>query len=208
MDMSNKSLALLLVAAIVISLGGTLMSLNKLGEVGVTGGATAGSGQVNLTISQNTSCTVDTDVDFGSGAPTSTITISTESANAGNDFTDCTGASACRGIYINNTGNTPINVTFNSSVNGSELLGGTHGIDHFKYLIDVSEPDSADACAGTEGASSWTNIEKLTDYTVCEEQNASDSLDEISIEFNVTINESTPEGNKTATIYVSCEIST
>src|SRR4030066_277530 len=64
MDLSNKSLALLLVAAIIISLGGTMISLNKLNEMGVTGLV---PGQVTLAITSNMSCNVDSNVSFGSG---------------------------------------------------------------------------------------------------------------------------------------------
>ena len=61
MDMSNKSLALLLVAAIVISLGGTMISLNRINEMGITGMA---AGNVSVTISTNMSCDVDSNISF------------------------------------------------------------------------------------------------------------------------------------------------
>ncbi|MBN2142835.1 hypothetical protein JW711_05905, partial [Candidatus Woesearchaeota archaeon] len=65
MDLSNKSLALLLVGAIIVSLGGTVIVLNDVGS-GATGFATD-SGVVNLSIGDFAACEVQTNVSFGSG---------------------------------------------------------------------------------------------------------------------------------------------
>ncbi|MBN1792648.1 hypothetical protein JW826_03105, partial [Candidatus Woesearchaeota archaeon] len=61
MDLSNKSLSLLLVAAIVISLAGTITTLNRING-GVTGLA---AGNVTLTIGSTEACEVETNVSFG-----------------------------------------------------------------------------------------------------------------------------------------------
>lgn len=212
MNMSNKNMALLLVAALVISLGGTFLSLDKINEIiimappAVTGGALTGSGRVNLTISTNASCTVDSSVEFGSGSPTGAITISTETANTAN-FTDCNAGTACLGIYVNNTGNSLLNVSFNSTENGTTFLGAGAANADFKYLIDVSEPDSTDACTGTEGASSWTET-PIAKTRVCDKLNFSDTRDAVSLEFNISLDENTPTGLKETTINVYCEETT
>ncbi|MCF7799319.1 hypothetical protein K9M74_05445, partial [Candidatus Woesearchaeota archaeon] len=66
MDISNKTLGLLLVAAIVVSVGGTLMSLNQLESVSPTGFATTGSGTVDLDIGSYVAIVVDdTAINFG-----------------------------------------------------------------------------------------------------------------------------------------------
>lgn len=76
MDISNKSLSLILVAAIVVSLGGTVVSMNRLNSLsGVTGYATAtdtATGETNLTIQSDVSITIThpssgNRVDFGGG---------------------------------------------------------------------------------------------------------------------------------------------
>src|SRR4030043_349020 len=129
MEMSNKSLALLLVAAIVISLGGTMISLNKLNQ-GYTGLAT---GKVELEVTQNASCNVDRNVSFGSsGKPTVTTVISTETTNAGTNFSDCTsGSFGCRGLEINNTGNVDLYINYTSNFNATGLLQGNYADTYF-----------------------------------------------------------------------------
>ncbi|MBN2053112.1 hypothetical protein JW756_06415, partial [Candidatus Woesearchaeota archaeon] len=94
MDMSNKSLALLLVAAIVISLGGAIITLNELNERGATGMVDY-SGTVQAIISTNVSCNIDSNITFGSaGKPTSTYVLSSNKDNsADSNFSDCTSGS-------------------------------------------------------------------------------------------------------------------
>ena len=202
-DMSNKSLSLLLVAAIVISLGGTLLSLNKLSEVGViTGRATDPTGEVNLTITTNASCAVDVGVNFSSGVPTTSRQLSTDINNNFDGFS-CDGSStgACSGIEVNNTGNVDLNVTFNSSKNGSGFLGGDHAVSDFLFLIDDTEIE-ANACT-TEGASSWTNV-NLTDMILCTGLESNTSNNVVIVDFNVSIDENTPAGTKQATMNINC----
>ena len=55
MEISNKTLAILLLAAVAVSLGGTIISmnsLNRLGEITTTGYATDPTGIVNLSVDQ------------------------------------------------------------------------------------------------------------------------------------------------------------
>ena len=125
MDLSNKSLALLLISAIVISLGGTIISLNKINP---TGFATA-AGNVSPTLGDVTQCTLLSNVSFGTiTAVAGTATISTNSTNVGSGATganDCIANSACQGMEINNTGNTNLAVNFTSNVNATTMLQGT-----------------------------------------------------------------------------------
>ena len=66
MDLSNKTLAWILVIAIIISLGGTIMSFNKIGAISRYGLVGLVPGQVVLTISSNISCTISSNISFGS----------------------------------------------------------------------------------------------------------------------------------------------
>ena len=206
MSLSNKSLALLLVAAIVISLGGTIVSINKFSEikigrpVSVTGRATEGTGEVNLTITSNASCTVDTGVDFGTNTSRD-ADLTSDADNSALGFNDCSTGTTCPGILINNTGNVRLNVTFNSSVDGSDFLGAGSADDEFRYKIDETEK-TADGCA-VNGSIVWTNV-PTTSAIVCDSLNYSTS-DGITIDFNVNITSTTTTGLKQATITVGCE---
>ncbi len=68
-DISNRTLALLLVTAIVVSLGATVYTLNILGGVKLpTGRAPTDTGEVNLTVQQSISLLLWNDtIDFGVG---------------------------------------------------------------------------------------------------------------------------------------------
>jgi len=73
-EISNKTLATLLIASIVISLGGTIVALNKLGTLGglgyvqITGRATTDTGTAAVSVSESVSITLIQDsVNFGTG---------------------------------------------------------------------------------------------------------------------------------------------
>ena len=202
-DMSNRSLALLLVAAIVISLGGTMISLSRLSQIGITGMAQTGYGDVNLTVSTNASCTVDTNVNFGSGHPTATYTLSTDQNNNQYDFS-CDGSNPgtgnCWGILVNNTGNVRLDVNFTSNKDGATFLGPGHTANDFNYWIDDSEIES-NSCT-TEGSPGQVST---NERVICQGLNFTDSSDVIVIDFNVTIDQNTVPGGKNATMTVTCQ---
>ena len=211
MDISNKTLALLLVAAVIISLVGTFSSLKKLDEVvvitppTVTGRALSGSGYVNITISPNSSCTVDSNVDFGSGNPQASYTLDTDSDNSQHEFS-CDGSVAgtgdCWGIMVNNTGNVELNINITSDKNGTDFLGTGHTTADFDYWIDDTEIEN-NACT-TEGAAGEVSV---NDKIVCTGLNFTDSRDVIVVDFNVTIDQNTVPGAKNATMTITCTAS-
>ena len=69
MEISNKTLALLLVAAIVVSIGGTLISLNNVNQ-GITGHVTSNAtGTTSVNVGAVTTLRFDiSSVDFGAGS--------------------------------------------------------------------------------------------------------------------------------------------
>ena len=121
MEFSNKSLAVLLLAVMVISLGGTILSLNRMNEIKTTGYVSSATGTVNLSVSQSVSITT-TDgniVDFGSCSPSSGNGVTT---NVTSDVLEQTGT-ACisftqSNISVRNDGNVNASVTINASAVG------------------------------------------------------------------------------------------
>ncbi|RMF06493.1 hypothetical protein D6764_02115 [Candidatus Woesearchaeota archaeon] len=162
-EVSNKTLAFLLVTAIVISLGGTLISLNKLGKLGATGitGAAAGTGNVSLTIGVDTTLNVvNGQIDFGTGS----ITGGNSYAILDSDYDPnvyWSGSEVAQFITLQNDGNVKLNITFNSTATAAEFIGGTS--PDFNYTVRDFEAGSC-----TIGLASGENTVALSDNPVCE----------------------------------------
>jgi len=205
--MSNKSLALLLVAAIIISLGATIIGLNRLNQLEATGMAT---GIVELQVNSTADCRVDTNITFGSSAqPTAQITISSEKNNAGipSDFDDCTTNTTCQGLQINNTGNVHLKINFTSNRNASTLLSQTVANSWFQYRVyngTYDTPRVEEGCKNITAGIDWTDIAYNTATFICQNLTYQDSNDMMTMEFNITLDDQTPSGTKTATIVVDC----
>jgi hypothetical protein len=208
---SNRSLALLLVATIVISLGGTLISLNKLNQFEITGLV---AGIVNLSIGTTAACNVDTNVSFGSGTPTTAIVLSTNADYGGvaAGFQDCSNvASPCyKGMQINNTGNVNLLVNFTSDKNASTLQGDSSPLTYFQYYIVNGTLKGGGT--GSAGCTNVTNnlgangtVVTTTSMTICNNLSYINGYDIVSIGYNLTINETTPKtGQKSAAITINC----
>jgi len=157
MEESNKTLALLLVAAIVVSLGGTIVSLNKLGQLEtMTGRAVAGTATLTVNATATLDVT-DTTIVFGSGSLSAGNDTCTLSSNASavspagcGTWTWTTGDR----FVFDNVGSASITVTIQSNATAAQFIGGTS--PGFKYYCADTEGD-----AGGEGyslGSTWTDF--------------------------------------------------
>ncbi|MFC1648648.1 hypothetical protein ACFL1B_04275 [Nanoarchaeota archaeon] len=216
MDLSNKSLALLLLAAIVISLGGTLVSLNKINQItyagggpGVTGFAT-GTGNVTVNISTAVGCTVDSEVDFGTSVAAD-IYVSSENANdAYSSFGDCTSLAACRGMQLNNTGNVELNVSFLSALAGANFITGDSALNaDFQYRIENGTDTNTNPGCEDNGdaaywaANSWTTVPTTLTWG-CLNLTPITGNDVMRWEYNVTVRTDTYTGRKSTLITFTC----
>lgn len=169
-DVSNRTLAFLLVATIVVSLGGTLLNLNKIGggAMSVTGAATTGN--VSLSIEADTTYNVtNTDIDFGqgsiSGAQTYAILDSDYSPSVNWNASDINSF-----ITLQNDGNVNINVTFTSNANATGFLGGTS--PEFNYTVWDDEDNSCklglqtglNSVVNESGSASTMNVCESLDF--------------------------------------------
>jgi hypothetical protein len=163
-EISNKSLAALLVLAIVISLGGTIVSLGKIKNMqfnvpffGATGFATTGQGNVTLNVTSISSIQfTDNTLNFGNGYITAGGDNCTMSVNESNSTTlvERSGTSNCDGdwatfaagsetpLTIENNGNTFLNVTIQSDKDSSTFIGGTLPSPVFQWVITNHEANS------------------------------------------------------------------
>jgi len=152
---SNKTIVSLLMVVMIITVVGTVFSVNKLEEfVGrfsmLTGAATTGTGYVNLTTASNVAVTVLSNIDFGTGYVnesnlTANVT-SNVSYSAATGWINTSGTSwNSQNITINNTGNTIVNLTYNASSSVANWIGGTN-------------PDARIAIVDNEGGSCTGNL--------------------------------------------------
>ncbi len=125
MDISNKTLAAFLLAAIVISLAGTIISLNKIGDLSTTGFGTA-SGNVSLSIEEALSITTeDSDsISFGNcNVNTSADQLISSDEIGGGSHGLCSGYTATQYIALRNDGNIRVAVNVSPSDVGEDNPG-------------------------------------------------------------------------------------
>ncbi|MEK6848947.1 MAG: hypothetical protein AABY01_00055 [Nanoarchaeota archaeon] len=228
-DITNKSLATLLIVAIVISIGGTWLVLNKApGLLNIAGAASTDTGTATVTINSVASIRFAYDaIDFGSGSvnTTSGNTLCILDTNGTNDSTKCQGFLANTSYFqLENDGSTNITVQLLSSKPASTFIGGTN--PQFRYAVFENETTSCrngtggtgyvdqigggtGNCTATDGAGGnctvsprgWTDVNStgVTGATICMRLGFADLSDSLGFDINLTIPYDAPAGAKTAT---------
>ncbi len=156
MENTNKTLALLLVAAIVVSLGGTMISLEKLGQISTTGKATTtGTSTINISSTYIVDLT-DTTIDFGDGSLAEGVdNCKIYSQNGTESPAACwTGTVTDEKIEWENAGSSPMYVDVQINTTSEQYLGGDH--DEFGFLCAV---DSGTGYGWTQFAAAETNYD-------------------------------------------------
>jgi hypothetical protein len=116
-DLSNKTLAMFLLAAMVVSLFGTFMVLNKVGtNLGPTGFATQGTGIVNLTVDSFLSITTNESslIEFGDCTLNESRAVNITSMRTEDTVTYCEDYDTPSNISVRNNGNVVVNVSISS----------------------------------------------------------------------------------------------
>ena len=208
-DISNRTLAVFLITAIVVSLGATLGVLNKLSS-GPTGRATTDQGNVSLRVATEASIILNQAiVDFGSGfvnntnpGCTNNATLEAAAAYADSGGTDCwTATETPTSLLLENDGN--VNVTLD--VTGPNVIQFfTHSVEgayadyssnDFEYNLSWKvRDDEAGACneVGDAGAASSYRPFTGSSQNVCDNLDyyvaaGPDGQDEIAIDVEVKI---------------------
>ena len=170
-EISNKTLALLLIVAIIISLGGMLITLNRLSKLfvpPVTGFGTTGTVQLSIaeTVSINFSAAT---MDFGPGAVDTgkagclvqnNYTNGSNFDNSGTalPFTNNCTADDFHGnvsnFAVQNIGNR--NVTLNITGGSARTLFGVSGGN---YTFNITNKPGSAACLNASSDSYWDNSE-------------------------------------------------
>jgi hypothetical protein len=193
MDINNKTLALFLVGAIIISLAGTIISLNRLAQIGPTGYATVvANATATLDVSTVTSIRyAQNAINFGTGSVNTsygnqycylTVNASTFTKN-GCTAGGFTGSPTA--FQVENDGNTYLSVTMNCSSNSTTFLGGTG--PSMKFTVAHNESSS---CIGNFSSynASWTELGlPSATYIICTNLSYADASDSLLIGVNLTI---------------------
>ena len=166
MDISNKTLVVLLVGAIAISLFGTIISINKLNQVITaqpTGyvASTTGTATVNVSSIESLTFTAAA-IDFGIGSVNGSGTWNncTMYANAsGADFkgSGCVNFSATLQppLTIENDGNKNLSVQLAANATAAQFIGGNSVTPLFQYAVYNNETSS---CAYNATPGVWTDV--------------------------------------------------
>ena len=225
-DVSNKTLAFLLVATIVESLGGTFISFSfvkskiKEESVSLTGFALIPNGTVSLSIGTTASIKFTSGADtvtFGSGAVdvASSATNCSLSTIPEYTATGCTGLSnPTNGFTIENDGNTNLTVELRANQTATQFIGSGGAL--FLWNVSYNETGSCldpagavtspntsggTACGGTVCGTEFESV--VTSFkTICHRLRYEDSNDQLNIDINVTIPLDASTGNKIAGLIV------
>ncbi len=197
-EISNKTLAILLIGAIVISLGGTLISLNRLARIRIptiTGLATTDEATVTLEITGLAEVNFTTAaINWGAGtvvSGTRTCTLTTYNASGDSLHENCSTFSPADGggnLVLENIGNKNVTLDLHTGKTASNFIGGTG--PEYQWNISESEEGScgADSWEITQGA--WQTA-ATTNTTICNSSNGGfltdDGHDELIIDVRVVI---------------------
>ena len=202
MELSNKTLAMFLVAAIAVSLFGTLFSLNRLGSLGATGYATSANGTAIVVVNTSTSIKyVVATINWGSGLVNTTAgylncTLATDAANTAG----CIGFNTVsQGFILENDGNTVAAVTLSSNRTAAQFIGGTSdgGGPLFRYKVANNGTESS-SC-GSPNPAAYTDVNVTAPGTlICSALNYSDTQDSLEVDIYVNIPYTALGGQKIA----------
>lgn len=193
-EVSNRVLAALLVVAIIVSIGGTMISLQRIRGiqfVPMTGFAMSGPGYVYINVTSVAAVEIN--------ATTQAIDFRSGYVAPGTQYTNCTmwingtvanpqkypvwathGDRGCRGdwnntwwngetpIMVLNVGTTLLNINITSNKDDTELLGSqASNLELFEWWFQDDEANSCNTFEQPSAAwKSWQNVSKTT-YRVC-----------------------------------------
>ena len=217
MEISNKTLTWLVVAAIAVSLfatGTVLTQLNKIkGVTGLAAGETSNAtGNVTISVSTQTTLRYYTStLDLGSLTVNAAAGFCNLTHNGtGNlvpQFSNCDNptAGSLPVLMLENAGSNYLSVAINFSKNAATLIGGanlSYPAPYFYYTVFENE---SNACFGGINASilsQWVNVTLASVYTqICPNLSYSDSKDSLGIGIRLGIPLDAPSGQKNVTIY-------
>jgi hypothetical protein len=206
MDISNKTLAVLLVLAIIVSVGGAMINITKLSELArvvpaismITGFGT--TGEVNVSVLTLASLNLTQDkVDFGVGyvstgytgaeLNSSNYTIPASWTESGNTFNPMD-------LQIENIGTVDIFVNVSSDKTAQQFIGGNS--PDFRFSAQNEESNSC-----VDKLANETSITTTSPYEVCKNLTKFTASNLINVSIIIFVPEDAIPENKTATLTFS-----
>jgi hypothetical protein len=160
-DISNKTLATLLIVAIVVSVGGTWLVVNKAptGLLQITGAPATDTGTATVTIETTGSVRFNVaTLNFGTGKVNTSAgnTQCVLDSNGTNDSARCINFTAVFGnLTLENDGSTNVTVQLASDKAAVAFLGGDANLAYFMWSVGQNESTS---CRNGTGGTGQQNI--------------------------------------------------
>jgi hypothetical protein len=204
-DVTNRTVAYLLLLALFVSIFGTMISLSRLGKVGqpmISGAATTAAGGGYLAIQSVLSISIlNSSIDFGTCYPASSPGSwfdSNATSKDGAGTGQCDNLQYPGNLTIENDGSTNARVTINTST--VDLTGGSAGNKSFNYSIwnTTNRP----GCYNF-GNHTWQGMTALFNHTLCGNLTPGDTNDRVSVYFAIWAPSDSVAGARTATIIIT-----
>lgn len=196
---SNNKVLYLLIAAIGISLIGTLMLYN---QTSITGHATA-TGKANLTIVTRTEINFTVDnVNFGTGYVAPACNNCTMDSEGNTDACCVDFHGETDGFTIENIGNTNVTLNVSFAKDADTLLGGTAAINAYQFKVSNG---ANPGCTGSLSNTVYTEITAASQYLACDDMNFQLGTNEVDVDIKVVVPENSKKGELSDIITATAE---
>lgn len=186
-EVSNTTLAILLVIGIIVAFGGAFLNLNRLEQLtGISGLVTKST--VNVTVASYKAIAVTGEIDFGSGYVSSGVAAWMDSG----DTSTANGTWSWSAAYytIENQGNTNLAVWANASQNASYWIAGTSLDTDAKAYINGTEPGSDNGCSGNtigDMSSGQYALNDTGNAQICSDLDEADAADTVWAHVRISV---------------------
>ncbi len=196
-EISNKTLAVIVVAAIVVTLGSTALIL-RMGAPMITGMVIEQAGTATFNITSVTSIAIpENTIDFGAGAVDAGVASATIDSD-GNTL-NWTGTVPDGAFVIENDGNVDIDINVNSTVDADGFIGGTADVNSFMWKVDKTEGGEVSACVSSD-IDAYTEVVTTGGALFCGNLSSIDAADLVAMDLQLVIPSDAVPGSKSATI--------
>ena len=203
MELTNQTLAIFLVTAIVVSVLGTIISSDELGVKLATGYVPYGNASAHVQVTTTTSISfVVSSLDWGTGSVNSTSSDQncTLITNVTNNLTDCNGFNTgVNPLILQNDGNTNVSVVLRSNATAQQFIGADAVAGGPQFMWNISNNETGSCVTPNASLATFTSV-STTDTQICDVLDAIDTKDSMKINIKLNLPFTTPQGDKTAVL--------